>query len=158
MRRLAPGELAFAVAIVALGVFFLVETSAIKVTPVYARVGPRFFPLLVGAALVLVGAALGWQAVRGGWRDRAALAAQGPTDWAALLLISAGVVQQIFLIRPLGFIVSSTLLFVLVAVGFRSRRYLLTAVLGLLVSAAVYIAFTRGLDLALPAGALWDLG
>ena len=35
----------------------------------YEQVGPRFFPYMVGAGLIILGAVLAWQAASGGWRN-----------------------------------------------------------------------------------------
>jgi putative tricarboxylic transport membrane protein len=53
-----------------------------------------------------------------------------------------------------GFTVSSTLLFMAVARGFGSRRVVHDAIVGLILSAAVYLFFTRVLGLAMPASPL----
>jgi putative tricarboxylic transport membrane protein len=47
---------------------------------------------------------------------------------------------------------SSTILFVLVAIGFGSRRYLRDGLVGLALSAVAYVTFVYGLGLKLPAG------
>jgi putative tricarboxylic transport membrane protein len=153
-RRLAAAELGFAVAVTALGLFFLLDAQAIKVAPVYARIGPRFFPMLVGIGLCGAGALLALQAVRGGWRTplESLSGEEARTDWLALLLISAGLLQQALLIRTVGFIPTTALLFFMVALGFGSRRYLRNAAIAVLLSAAVFFGFTVGLKLALPKG------
>ena len=58
------------------------------------------------------------------------------------------------LIERAGFIIASAVLFVCVAYGFGSRRYLRDGIIAILLAIVVYIGFTRGLSLPLPAGVL----
>jgi putative tricarboxylic transport membrane protein len=57
-------------------------------------------------------------------------------------------------IEHLGFILSSTILFVMTARGFSSRRWLLNIATGVVLAAIVYAIFNYGLGLTLPAGIL----
>jgi len=138
----------------ALGVFIAVETSQIAVAPLYAKVGPGAIPYLVAGGLILLGLLFAAQA----WR--AAPSASSPaesSDWRALLVISIGLGVQMLLIERVGFVVASAVLFFCVAYGFGSRRWLRDAVIAVLLAAIVYVGFTRGLDLPLPAGVLSGL-
>jgi cell division protein FtsW (lipid II flippase) len=61
----------------------------------------------------------------------------------------------LILLRPLGFVVAATALFVMIARALDQapgsrRRFAATVATGLLFSLVVYLAFTRGLDLPLP--------
>ncbi|HWP35799.1 MAG TPA: tripartite tricarboxylate transporter TctB family protein, partial [Thermodesulfobacteriota bacterium] len=51
-------ELLFGLGVAALGVALAAGTAAIRLVPVYARVGPHVFPAIVSAGLVVVGLAL----------------------------------------------------------------------------------------------------
>ncbi|WP_052351641.1 tripartite tricarboxylate transporter TctB family protein [Deinococcus pimensis] len=156
-RGISPADLALALAVVALGVFFLVETFSIDVNPGYARVGPRFFPLLVSFGLLGVGAWLTVGALRG---ERAEPAAEedadpdAPINWRSVGWISLGVLAQVLLLDRAGFVVSSALLFWLGARGFHSDRPLRDLAVAVVLSVVVYVAFTRGLGLTLPPGVL----
>ena len=66
MERRAAAEIILGLGIAALGAFILYESQAIRVIPIYAKVGPKDIPILVGAILALLGLALAWQ----GWRAR----------------------------------------------------------------------------------------
>ncbi|NJI21423.1 tripartite tricarboxylate transporter TctB family protein, partial [Aeromonas veronii] len=84
---LPVGELAFALVMVALGVFALVGVFAIHV-PVGAQVGPTVFPifvavLLLGSAIaVLIGVLRGQRGVPEDGED---VDQSLPTDWITLL-------------------------------------------------------------------------
>jgi putative tricarboxylic transport membrane protein len=52
-----------------------------------------------------------------------------------------------------GFTLASTMLFVMVARGFGSRRVAHDAIVGLVLAVVVFLFFTRGLNVSLPASA-----
>lgn len=131
------------------------STSQMRVPPMHAKVGPQVFPYFAAAALAFLGFCFIIQALRNG-PDRLG-ADTDHTEWQSLGFIIAGFAIEIALIQPLGFIVSSALLFVCVSMGFGSRNYLRDVVVALLLSSAAYFTFTRLLNLQLPAGVLGGL-
>jgi putative tricarboxylic transport membrane protein len=155
MRRVVPGELAFALGVVGLGLFFAFETTAIPVTPVYSRIGPRVFPIIVSAGLILIGLLLVRDALAGcHLQESGATEESRETNWLALTWMSLGLALNVVLMERAGFVLASSLLFWLTARGFGSRRPLRDAAIAILLCTVVYLGFTRGLDLPLPAGIL----
>jgi len=75
-------------------------------------------------------------------------------DWQAFGWVSAGIIVYGLLVERAGFLIASTLLFVAVARGFSSRRWLSNAAIGLAVAAFIFAVFNYGLGLQLPAGVL----
>ena len=73
------------------------------------------------------------------------------------LIVTVGLILQMLLMKPAGFVIATAVLFVAVAYALGSRRILLNAAVGLLLCAITYVAFTRGLGLVLPAGVLGTL-
>ena len=147
-------ELVVGLGVAALGVFIAVETSQITVAPAYAKVGPGVIPYLVAGGLILLGLLFAAQA----WR--AAAPAPQPAeagDWRPLVVIGIGLVAGMVLIERAGFVIASAALFSCVAYGFGSRRYLRDAAIAVLLAIVVYVGFTRGLNLPLPAGPLKGL-
>jgi putative tricarboxylic transport membrane protein len=151
------GDLLVALAVLALGGWFLKGAFAVRLLAGYDRIGPRFFPLVVAGGLLLCGALLLVAALRG---KRAPLEAAEemdgrlPADWRSVGILAGAFVLDALLIERLGFVISSTLLFWGVAFGFGSRHYLRDALSGLALALAAYLTFTRLLDLNLPAGLL----
>jgi len=146
-------EIAISVAVVALALFVFSELPSIPAEGGYSSVGPRFAPLIVGLGLLAIGLLLLRQALTGGWRDR------GPPPDEAMHLpsfgwIVGGLVVQMAIIGVTGFTVASTLLFVAVARGFGSTRVAHDAIVGFVLTAAVFVFFTRVLGLSLPASPL----
>lgn len=134
----------------AVGILIAWSTSQMRVPPMHARVGPQVFPYFAAAALLVVGACFVAQALRDS--PNKLVADTDRTEWLSLGFIVAGFLFQILFITTLGFILSSTVLFVAVALGFGSRHYVRDVVIALLLSAGAYFTFTKLLNLQLPAG------
>ncbi len=131
------------------------DTSRMQVAPAYAKVGPQVFPYLAAASLAAAGA---FFIAEASLRKPHALRADAAeTDWSALIAISLGFFAQVLLIERLGFVLSSAVLFMAVAWGFGSRRAARDGAIALALSAAVYVVFTRFLNLQLPGGLLSGL-
>jgi len=147
-RSLRIGEAVLGVGVLALGLFVAIETALLEVGPSHAAVGPRLFPFLVATGLIVVGLALlreaffGHIAYERGWE----------LDWRAVALVSAGLLVQMLLLESLGWIVATTLLFVAAALAFGSRRLLLDATIGVVLTGFAFVVFNYGLGLTLPTG------
>ena len=152
-RRINAGEFAISFGLIALGSFVVYGTQSIAETQGYAQIGPRLFPYIIGAGLTVCGGVLGWQALSGGWRN-VPLDQEGhdAPDWIAFVIISAGIVLHMVVIGWAGFIIASTLLFVLISRGFGSKRLVRDAIIGVLLAVVVFFIFTVGLGLSLPKG------
>ena len=169
MERRAAAEIILGLGIAALGAFILYEAQAIHVIPIYAKVGPKDIPILVGAILALLGLALAWQ----GWRAKPAPQLDPPTvmdapgskldapgtggdatDWIPVAAIAVGLIQQILLFELLGFVPTAAILFFCVSFGFGSRRYLRDVIIAIALAVVAYVGFVHALGLHLPAGIL----
>lgn len=148
------GELLLAAGIVAFGLFFAVQTNLIEVSPGYARVGPRVFPWVISGGLIALGLWLAFEAWTGRWVSAESADPTAPFHWPAFLLIGLGLVLHMALIGRAGFVIASTVLFVCVVRAFGERRLVRATAIGLCLAVIVFIGFTYGLGLALPAGIL----
>lgn len=150
-------ELGLAALLLGLGVFLLVETQRIAV-PVNANaVGPRFFPTVVGAVLVVVSLWLAVDVLRGGHGEMEAaedVDVSRGSDWRTLALLSAVFLGHAFLLEPLGFPVAAAVLFFGVAAVLGSRRWARDAAIAAVLAVLVFVVFARGLGVGLPAGVL----
>ncbi|HEY8610332.1 MAG TPA: tripartite tricarboxylate transporter TctB family protein [Roseomonas sp.] len=121
--------------VVLLGLLTLYAAWVIPDSPLYAQVGAKAVPYLVGAILVALGAALSAVAARGGWSGELEEAmAAPPTNWRALGLLGAGLLVQIALIDWLGFVIAATIQYVLVCAAFGSRKPLRDLGIGIVVT------------------------
>ena len=64
-RRVDIGETLLALGAIVFGVLIVWQTTLIRLTPAYSKVGPRVIPYIVGAGLIIVGRLAG---VRGAHR------------------------------------------------------------------------------------------
>ena len=135
------------------------DAEETRVTPIVARLhgAPTaasgglvewLFPGLVGVASFGVVAALLLQRFR---RPRMERSAPMRANVASVAHVAGGLAAYLLTMYAAGFVVASTLLFTGVAAAF-GRRPGRAATIGLLFSAAIFVAFTRGLGLQLPAG------
>lgn len=121
----------------------------------YAQVGPGVVPRIVGIVLLLLGALLAREAFTGGFAgvDEAA-EEKLPMDWAAFAWVGGAIVLYGLAVERAGFIPASIALFVLVARGFHSRRWLFNIGVGAVLAVLIFTVFNYGLGLTLPAGPL----
>jgi putative tricarboxylic transport membrane protein len=152
------GQVAVAAGVLAIGGAILWGSFHLPTGGGYAQVGPGVVPRIVGVGLVVLGAFLAREVFTGGLRgvDEEA-EARLPMDWRAFAWITAGIIAYGLVVQPLGFVFSSTFLFMFVARSFGSRRWLLNAVSGLLLAASIFAIFNYGLGLTLPPGVLKPL-
>jgi len=150
-RRAA--ELVVAAVVLALAAIVFWQASVVPSTPLYAKIGPKAFPYAVSVMLAVLGIALGFDAMRGGWpnewRDR-----DWPIDGRALGWVLVGLVLNVALIQFLGFVIAATILFVCIARAFGSLRPLTDLAIGFVLALLVYVGFDRGLGIQIGAGPL----
>ncbi len=154
-QPLYRGQLALSIGVTAIGAFFLAGSFYVPDAAGYSTVGPAIVPRAVGAALVVLGVLLIIEVLRGGFRNHDEAAERAlKTDWRAIAWVSAGLLGYGVLIEHAGFIISSVWLFVMTARSFGSQRWLLNAVIALVLAIAIFAAFNYGLGLNLPKGIL----
>lgn len=170
-------ELLVAALVLGIAGFIAVQTAAMPVPPGTEPPGPRFFPTLVAIFMGATGIALAVQVVLRPARTADAPTVDAPTageapdaaadggapageegpvriDWRCLGIVVASLTAFILLLQPVGWLLSAALLFFGVAHALGSRRFLFDAVLSLVFSSVIQLAFVAGLGLNLPAGIL----
>ena len=71
--------------------------------------------------------------------------------------VGGGLVLNLLLIAPLGFILSSSLMYLMVAKGFGARRIWLAALIGFVLALVAYYGFAQLLGLRMGGGLIEDL-
>jgi putative tricarboxylic transport membrane protein len=156
--RVDIGEMLLALAAVVFGLLIVWQTTLIRLTPAYSKVGPRVIPYIVGAGLVVVGVWLAYEAITG--RVPAGTTASEdadptlPTDWRTVGRLALALLAYLLLIERAGFIIASATLFVIAAFAMGSRRLVRDIAIGIVMPTILYLVFSRGLGLSLPAGVL----
>jgi putative tricarboxylic transport membrane protein len=153
------GELVFAAAVAGLGAFALARAHTISEPVTAGSVGPRLFPYVVGAALVLSGVAVAVGVLRGRLgpaEESEDIAAGAETDWATVGALVGIVALHIVLIVPLGWPVAAAVLFTGCAWTLGARPRWRAAVIGSLLALVLQALFAGGLGVSLPAGPLLE--
>ncbi len=149
------GQIAVAAGVTLIGAALGVGAYFLPAATGYSGVGPQLFPTLVALGLIVLGMLLLREALSGGFR---ALDAQAEgdhaTDWRAFAWISAGLMLDGMLMKSVGFVPASTLLFVLTARAFGSVKYFRNALIGVIMSGSAYGFFNYVLGMTLPQGIL----
>lgn len=149
-RRLATGDLVVGLGIVALGCIVVWQASAVPEN-LFAQMGPRLFPYAGGGALVVLGALLTGEAVRGGW-SRTIEEPDTPLHYGSLLWLLAGLVANVAVIGWLGFVPAATLQFVLVAHAYGSTRFVRDAAIAIVLTVVAMLGFARGFGVNIGGG------
>lgn len=114
----------------------------------YSRVGPTAFPYAISAVLLVLAIWTVFAARRGDFPEREPQKI-GPVVW-----IVGGLAAQMLLLSVAGFSIATGLLFAATARGFGRGPLWLTIPIGIVLSFVVWVIFSKGLQLSLPAGPL----
>ena len=149
-------QLGLAALLALIGAFTLYDASRLEVG--FADpVGPRVFPYVVGAVMLLLAVLLVVATLRGdrpeeeGGED---VDLTHPADWMTVLKLVGVMVFTIATINLLGWAINGAILFTGAAWALGSRTLLKDVLIGVVLSVASWYAFYVGLGIPLPAGLL----
>lgn len=154
-KRLGTGIVSFVVLVIGIGVLW--STSQLPVPTAYAKIGPRVFPYVVGGLLVVMGALLLRVAFARQWECEASDPQEPLPDLVPLAWVGGGLLLNMLLIQNIGFILSSTIMYVMVAKGFGARKLWFAAIVGFLLALVAYYGFAQLLGLRMGDGLIEDL-
>lgn len=158
-RPRAWGELGMVALLAVVGVVLLVDTGRITVPGSSNTVGPRFFPYLVGGAILAVAAALAvavWRGDRAEPEEGEDVDTAADTSWVAVALIAAAFAAHALLINVVGWPLAVTLMFGTVAKVLGARGWVRPLLTGSIVAVAMWLVFVGLLGVALPGGVLLE--
>ena len=117
--------------------------------------GPGFLPFWVGVILALLSAVLWFQAGvrKPGVEPVRFLSGEG--KWPYVVAAGVGLLTYTFLLEPLGFIISTTILILWQAQLFEKGKWIRNLVVSILFSIVVYYLFAHVLEVMLPTGILY---
>lgn len=147
MTEARPGELVFGLVLVALGVVALTQVWVIRGADGWSVSGPRFVPLVVCSAWVVLAAVYSAQVARRLRRGT------GQFDLTAVLLMVT-LIGYAYIVIPVGYVLATAVSFVVTARIMGSRTVVRDIVVGVLLAVAVYFGFTELLSIRLPRGVL----
>jgi len=133
-------------ATIAIGCVWVYGAASLPQTAQYAQIGPGLFVTLIGVALILLGILLTIQIARGerfSPQEAEDAMADAPADRTALLTAIAAAALPLLTMRPLGFPITGTLCFMLVARAFGSRRLVLDLLIGAVLAAVSFWGFRQ---------------
>jgi len=144
MRIRSPRDFWAGAMFIAFGVFFVAWSFAKYHMGSAVRMGPGYFPALLGALLVVLGLVV----------LAKSLALDGPRvdrfHFKPLLLVSGSVVAYGYLMKPGGVIVATIAAVVVSALGSEEFRWKESAVLCVVLVLFSWLVFVRGLTLPFP--------
>lgn len=157
-RTVDKAQYLVCVVLVAVGAFLIydalsLEAGFAKVDPV----GPKMFPIAIGAILIVLAVVLAVAIPRGSVGEADAgedVDPNTPGDWRTVGLLVGLFVAVILLVNPLGWAIAGTLLFAGAATILGNRHYVRNIVIGAALAVASFYAFYAGLGIPLPAGIL----
>lgn len=117
----------------------------------YSGIGAATVPYFVAAIIALLGVGTVRAALKGDFPEREII------EFPPVIWISAGLIGQILLLKTAGFSLATGWLFAATTRGFGYRALWISFPAGVAISFLLYLAFTRGLELTLPAGILEHL-
>lgn len=136
-----------------LGVFVAAEATGYNDGSTYDSLGPSLLPYIIAAGLILTGLPI----LVGAFKVRADAGPIEEIDWLPVAIIVAGLIVPIACIVVVGWIPVITVVFVLGARAFGSRRTFLDGGIGLAFGIVTFVVFNFGLGLHLPGGWLYTL-
>jgi hypothetical protein len=135
---------------VAIGGAFVVGSLGYPLgTPL--RMGPGYFPLVVGAILAALGLAIVLKGLIAG-----ELLPLGSVPWRAVAVIAVAVVFFGFAVRRLGFVPTSAVTALLITLASRTVRPLTAVAVAAGLTVAATLIFVVGLQLRIPLWGTWS--
>lgn len=151
------GELAFAGSLLILGIVVIFDTSRMLIPAGDESVGPQVFPYLVGGFVIAISLGLFIQIFRGnlGVPEGTEFGEViDKTDYKSLAMVAGSMLTYPILIERAGFIIASSVAFFGVSYAYGAKNLPKNLAISVIFSAIVYFAFSKGLNVNLPAGVL----
>lgn len=155
-RRVDFGQYGLALFLVVVGIYTVIDATGLEVG--FADpVGPRVFPYVIGAGLVVVGVLLGVATARGSQpepEDGEDVDLSSSADWLTVLKLVAVLLFTVATVNLLGWAISGAALFAGAAWCLGSRTLVRDVIVGLVLAVASWYAFYVGLGIPLTPGVL----
>lgn len=153
------GEVLFALVFVVLGVAGIVFAGTIAVPDLEFGMGPRAFPYIVSTLMLVIGAGLVYQALRGRLgdaEDGEDIDVEAGTDWITIGKIAFFVIIHIVLIEPIGWPVAAAVLFAGSAWSLGAKPLWRNILISVILALVLQYLFGGLLGVSLPRGPLLE--
>ncbi|MFJ9391113.1 tripartite tricarboxylate transporter TctB family protein [Nocardioides sp. NPDC101246] len=155
-RRVDFGQYGLALFLVVVGIYTVIDAAGLEVG--FADpVGPRVFPYVIGAGLVVVGVLLAVATARGSQpepEEGEDVDLSQSADWLTVLKLVAVLLFTVATVNLLGWAISGAALFAGAAWCLGSRTLVRDVIVGLVLAVASWYAFYVGLGIPLTPGVL----
>ncbi len=154
-KSAAKGELVFTSFLFVVAVTVLVDTFGMTKSNAVGFVGPEVFAYIVGGLLFVLSGAQIIAVLRGerGTPEgvEGGVAVSDP-NWKAFGILAVALLLYTSLMPIVGFPIMGAVLYFMVAKAIGAKHNIRTAVIAVLLSITIFIAFNEGLQLQLPSG------
>lgn len=154
--RVDKAQYALAAVLAVVGIYTIIDARGLTVG-FGDPVGPRVFPYVIGAGMVLLAALLALATARGDvaeGEEGEDIDLTSPPDWVTVGKLVAVLVLNLLLVNLLGWAVTGALLFAGCAWALGSRTLLRDLIVGAVMSVGSWYFFYVGLDVPIPPGIL----
>ena len=154
--RVDRAQYVLAAVLAVVGIYTLVDARGLTVG-FGDPVGPRVFPYLIGAGMIVLAVLLALATARGDVAEGEAgedIDLTSPPDWTTVGKLVAVLVLNVLFVNLLGWAVTGALLFTGCAWALGSRTVLRDVIVGAVLSVSSWYFFYVGLDVPLPPGIL----
>jgi putative tricarboxylic transport membrane protein len=148
-------ELTFVGSLFLVGVVVFWDTWRSENPSFNLTISPKLFPYLIAGFLMIATSVLAVKIVLGDAAIPEGLNAGDKiekSDFKTFTLVLSSLLAYLVLIERAGFIVAASITFFGITVAFGNKKHLKSAVFGTLFIIAIYISFTRFLNVQLPSG------
>ncbi len=138
-----------------LGLIVFWDTYIVELPAINLTISPKVFPYAVSAMLMGLSAILFINILRGdaavpeGHEEGTPV---GKSDYKSFGIVLASLMAFLLLIENAGFIIAASITFFGITVAFDNKKHGRAAIFGTLFITVIYLAFTRFLNVQLPAG------
>jgi putative tricarboxylic transport membrane protein len=154
--RVDRGQYLLAAALAVVGIYTVVDARGLTVG-FGDPVGPRVFPYVIGAGMVVLAVLLAVATARGDvaqGEEGEDVDLTSPPDWVTVGKLVGILVLNLLLVNLVGWAITGALLFAGCAWALGSRTLVRDLVVGVVLSVGSWYAFYVGLDVPLPPGLL----
>lgn len=145
MKKIHPDVLA-SVLLFIVGVAIVVMSKGLPSAGL-SRYGPGFFPSITGYGLAIVSLILLVEAIR---KKKTADTYMDRKSLTDIIILLAVVLVYSFMLRPLGYIISTVLFLAAILYIFGYRNYIKLGIIALIVPTSIYLLFVQLLSVPLP--------